>query len=57
VINRPLTLLIVILYSALVGGLRLMGWIGDRGAYVLFGFMAADLAATHLLLSHRSKRR
>jgi len=57
VLNKPLVLFGVLLYSAVVGALRLFGVIGDRGAYVLFGLMVLDLGATHWLLSRRSKRR
>jgi hypothetical protein len=57
VLNKPLVLFGVLLYSALVGGLRLLGVIGDRGAYLLFGLMVLDLGATHWLLARRSKRR
>ncbi len=57
VLNKPLVLFGVLLYSAVVGALRLLHVIGDRGAYVLFGLMVLDLAATHWLLARRSKRR
>lgn len=49
-VNRPLTVLGVLAYSALVGLLRWYGVIGDVGAFVLFGIMVADLVATHWLL-------
>ncbi len=48
--NRSLTLLGVLAYSVLVGLLRWYGVIGDLGAYILFGIMVLDLAATHWLL-------
>ena len=56
-LNKPLVLFGVLLYSAVVGALRLFGVIGDRGAYILFGLMVLDLGATHWLLARRSKRR
>lgn len=56
-LNRPLVLFGVLLYSVFVGALRLLGVIGDRGAYVLFAIGAVDLAVSHWLLSRRSKRR
>lgn len=55
VLNKPLVLGAVLAYSLLVGALRWWGLIGDRGAYILFGFMVLDLAATHWLLK-RTKR-
>lgn len=55
VLNKPIILAGVVAYSLLVGGLRHLGLIGDRGAFILFGFMVADLAATHWLLK-RTKR-
>lgn len=56
-LNKPLVLFGVVLYSALVGALRLLGLIGNRGAYILFGVMIADLALSHWFLARRSKRR
>jgi hypothetical protein len=55
--NRPLVLGGVLAYSALVGGLRWYGVIGDLGAYILFGIMVLDLAATHWLLARMRRRR
>jgi len=57
VLNKPLILFGVLLYSATVGVLRVLGVIGDRGALVLFGLMVVDLLASHWLLARRSKRR
>ncbi len=57
VLNKPLILFGVLLYSATVGALRLLGVIGDRGALILFGLMVVDLAISHWLLARRSKRR
>jgi hypothetical protein len=56
-VNRSLTLLGVLAYSALVGLLRWYGVIGDLGAYILFGIMVLDLAATHWLLRRWRGRR
>ncbi len=55
--HRPLTLAGVLAYSVLVGGLRWYGVIGDLGAYLLFGIMVLDLAATHWLLARMRRRR
>ena len=55
--HRTLTVAGVVAYSALVGALRWYGVIGDRGAFVLFGIMVLDLAATNWLLARRRNRR
>jgi hypothetical protein len=55
-LNKPLVAVGVVVYSALVGALRASGIIGDRGAYILFGVMVLDLAATHWLLGRRSRK-
>lgn len=57
VLNKPLVLVGVLVYSLLVGGLRWYGVIGDRGAYILFGVMLLDLAATHWLIRRRARGR
>lgn len=54
-VNRPLTLAGVLLYAGLVGALRWYGVIGDRGAFILYGVMVLDLAATHWLLARRRR--
>jgi hypothetical protein len=56
-LNRPLILVGVVLYSLVVAGLRWAGVIGDRGAVILFGIMVVDLALSHWYLARRSKRR
>jgi hypothetical protein len=55
-LNRPLTLVGVLAYSALVGALRWYGVIGDRGAFILFGIMVLDLLATHWLLARLRRK-
>jgi len=52
-VNRPLVLIGVIVYSVLVAALRCFGVIGTTGTVVLFAIMIADLAATHWLLRRR----
>ena len=54
-LNRPLTIAGVLAYSVLVGLLRSYGVIGDRGAFILFGIMVLDLAATHWLLARQRR--
>lgn len=56
VVNRPLVLAGVLLYSVVVALLRAFGVIGTRGTVVLLTVMVADLAATHWLLRHRARR-
>ena len=55
-LNRPLTIAGVLAYSVLVGLLRWYGVIGDRGAFILFGIMVLDLAATHWLLARLRRK-
>jgi hypothetical protein len=52
-INRPLVVLGVLVYSILVAVLRRLGVIGTTGTLILFAVMAVDLAATHWLLRRR----
>ena len=53
-LRKPLILIGVLVYSVLVGLLRWFGVIGDRGAFILFGIMVLDLAATHWVLQRRA---
>lgn len=55
-VNRPITVAGVLAYSLLVAALRWYGVIGDTGAYILFGIMVVDLAATHWLLARRARK-
>jgi len=57
VLIKPLILVGVLVYSVLVGLLRWHGVIGDRGAYILFGVMVLDLAATHWVLQRRARHK
>jgi hypothetical protein len=56
-VNKPLVVIGVLIYSALVGALRWYGVIGNRGSYILFAVMALDLLATHIVLRRRARNR